>query len=191
MVIKNPAPYKALAKPFTRTSRVKSKAYIKTVPPKVVVKFVMGNASKYNVGGYRFKVFIISKEDSQIRDVALESGRAHFHRDIEENIGTDYYMAVSVAPHHILREHKQAAVAQADRMSQGMSLSFGKSVGKAARVHKGKALYTFGFNTEEDVRKFRGLYERTKSKFNMVTLFEVQDTQKPNKLLIKEAEAQA
>lgn len=177
MVIKNPAPYKALARPFTRVSRVKSQAYIKTVPANAVVKFVMGNSSKYNSNGYRFKVEVISKEDSQLRDVALESGRSHLHRDIEENIGTDYYMAVSVYPHHILREHKQAAVAQADRMSSGMSLSFGKSVGKAARVHEGKALFTFGFNLQEDVVKFRELYERTKSKFNMVTYLKVTDMQ--------------
>ena len=35
-------------------------------------------------------------------------------------------------PHQILRENKQATGAGADRVSQGMRLSFGKNVGTAA-----------------------------------------------------------
>jgi large subunit ribosomal protein L10e len=39
-------------------------------------------------------------------------------------------------PHQILRENKQATGAGADRVSQGMRLSFGKNVGTAARVKR-------------------------------------------------------
>lgn len=169
MVIKNPAPYKAIARPFTRNSRVKAKAYIKTIPPQAVVKFIMGDAAKFNRNGYKLKVEIISKQDAQVRDVALEAARNMFHRDIEAEIGMDYYMAVSVFPHHILREHKQAAVAQADRMSQGMSLAFGKSVGRAAQVYAGKSLFMFAFNTDEDIVKFRQIYGKAKQKFPCTT----------------------
>lgn len=173
MAIKNPAPYKSIQKPFTRNSKVRSKAYIKAVPQTAVVKFVMGNAAKFNEGRYPFIIRILSKESAQIRDVALEAIRNQIHRMLEKEVGSDYYMNVAVYPHHILREHKQAAVAQADRMSSGMSQSFGKAVGKAAQVQKGKELLIFAFNTESDVNKFRAIFKKVKPKFCMTTSLEV------------------
>lgn len=174
MTIKNPAPYKAIQRPFTRNSKVRSKAYIKTIPQTAVVKFVMGNASKFTQGKFPYIVSILSKEDAQIRDVALEAARNGFHRNIEKDIGMDYYMNVAVYPHHILREHKQAAVAQADRMSSGMSLSFGKSVGRAAQVRKGKPMFIFGFNTESDINKFRAILKKVRPKFCMTIALDIQ-----------------
>lgn len=174
MAIKNPAPYKAIARPFTRRSRVKSKGYIKTVPPSHLLKYAMGNQTKFDNEGYPFVVKVISKEDAQVRDVALESIRNHLHREIELQIGADYYFRVGVAPHHILREHKQAAVAQADRMSSGMSLSFGKSVGRAAQVKKGKDVFTFGFMNEEAVVKFREIFSNAKAKLPILTTIQVE-----------------
>ena len=47
-----------------------------------------------------------------------------------------YALRVHKYPHNILRENKQATGAGADRVSQGMRLSFGKNVGTAARVKK-------------------------------------------------------
>ncbi len=173
MVIKNPAPYKAIQRPFTRNSKVKSKAFIKSVPQTAVVKFIMGNGAKFNEDGFNFTIRIISKEDAQIRDVSLEAARMQFHRGLEKDVGTDYYMAVSIYPHQILREHKQAAVAQADRMSSGMSQSFGKSVGKAAQVFAGRPLFTFAFNNEADVNKFRALYKKIKPKFACRTSLDI------------------
>ena len=169
MAIKNPAPYKSIARAYTRHSRVSSKAYIRTVPPQAIVKFVMGDAAKFNKNGYNYLVEIKSKQDAQIRDVSVEAARNLLHREIGLDIGADYYMSVGVYPHHILREHKQAAIAQADRISSGMSLSFGKSVGRAAQVHKGKPLFTIAFNTAEDVRKFRPIYDKVKQKFACTT----------------------
>jgi len=174
MVIKNPAPYKVLQRPFTRSSKVRSKNFIKTVPQTAVVKFVMGNAKKFNSVGFPYTLKILSKEDAQIRDVALESTRKGFHREIENNIGTDYYMQVAVYPHHILREHKQAAVAQADRMSDGMRLAFGKSVGKAAQVRIGKPLFIFGFSSEDHINKFRKILKKIRPKFCMKIALDIQ-----------------
>jgi len=173
MVIKNPAPYRGIQMPFTRKSRVKSKAYIKTVPPSAIVKFAMGNNKKWNQNGFQYKAEIVSEVDCQIRDVALEASRQQLLRVLTEQLGNDFFMGVSVYPHHMLREHKQAAVAQADRMSQGMSLSFGKTVGRAAQVHKGKAIFTFGLNNEAAIVKVRNIYNKTKQKLPIVTRFEI------------------
>ncbi len=157
--------------PYTRKSRVRSQAYIKTVPPSSVVKFVMGDTKKWYKKGFHIKVEIIGEEDAQIRDVALEASRQQILRGITEHIGNDFYLLLGVAPHHILREHKQAAVAQADRMSQGMALSFGRTAGRAAQVQKGKPIFTIGLNNEEEVAKLREIYRQTRSKFPITTRF--------------------
>ena len=174
MAIKNPAPYRGIQRPYTRKSKVKSKAYIKAVPPSSVVKYVMGNTQKWYKKEFPFRVDIISEVDCQIRDVALEASRQQILREIGEQIGNDFYLNVAVAPHHILREHKQAAVAQADRMSQGMALSFGRTAGRAAQVHKGKSIFIIGLPTEQAVAKLRGIYNTTRAKMPVTTRFEVQ-----------------
>ena len=173
MAIKNPAPYRKIQLPYTRKSRVRGKAYIKTIPPNLIVKFVMGNSQKWYSNGYKFRVEVISEKDCQIRDAALEASRQQFLRGINEDIGLDFYFSVSAYPHHVLREHKQAAVAQADRMSSGMKLSFGRTVGRAAQIHKGKAIFTFGVNTENDTSKLRTIYKRVRPKLPIRTRFEI------------------
>lgn len=173
MTIKNPGPYRDLQMPYTRTSRVKSKAYIKTIPPPAVVKFVMGNTSKWYKNEFAYKIQIISKEDVQIRDAALEAARQQILRELTAVAGTDFYMCLAVAPHHILREHKQAAVAQADRMSQGMALSFGRTAGRAAQVHKNSPIFIFGLNSESAVVRLREIYKITRPKWPMTTRIEV------------------
>ena len=173
MAVKNPAPYRDFQQPYTRTSRVKSKAYIKTVPPKAVVKYCMGNSRKWNDNQFMYKAEVIAESSAQISDVAIEASRQQLLREITNQVGLDFFMGVSVAPHQIIREHKQAAVAQADRMSQGMALSFGRTCGRMARVPEGKSIFTFGLNTEEDVAKVRAIYKITRAKLPIVTRFEV------------------
>ena len=51
-------------------------------------------------------------------------------------------MKLRVYPQHVLRENKQATGAGADRVSEGMRLSFGKAVGTAARVAPGQEIFT-------------------------------------------------
>jgi len=173
MAIKNPAPYRKIQIPYTRKSRVKSKAYIKAVPPQAVVKFVMGNSRKWNTNGFAYKIRIIAEKNAQIRDAAIEASRQQILREITEQIGNDFYFAVSTYPHQVLREHKQAAVAQADRMSQGMALSFGRTAGRAAQVFRGHPIFTFGLNSEEAVSKLRKIYNITKAKLPITTSLKV------------------
>ena len=173
MVIKNPAPYKNFQRAYTRKSKVRSKGYIKAVPPSHLLKYAMGNQDKFNNGGFPYLVRVISNQEAQVRDVSLESIRNHLHREIEASIGSDYYFRIRAAPHQVLREHKQAAVAQADRISSGMSLSFGRAVGRAARVKKGKDFLIFGFMNTEDIVKFREIFAKAKTKLPVTVTIEV------------------
>ncbi len=47
---------------------------------------------------------------------------------------TDFYLYVTKYPHHVIRENKMMAFAGADRLQDGMRLSFGKPIGTAARI---------------------------------------------------------
>ncbi|MCK5235271.1 MAG: 50S ribosomal protein L16, partial [Candidatus Aenigmarchaeota archaeon] len=59
-----------------------------------------------------------------------------------------------VYPHNILREHAQAAVAQADRFYDGMRKPFGKPTGRAARLKEGQPILTIRTNKKyEDAAK--------------------------------------
>ncbi len=48
----------------------------------------------------------------------------------------NFYLKINVYPFHVIRENKMLAMAGADRLQQGMRLSFGVPSGRAARILK-------------------------------------------------------
>lgn len=140
--------YTPVKRSYTRKSKVRSKSYIKTIPPLKIAKFTMGDASGFDQGKYAWTVMLIMNEPVQIRDNAIESARQWAHRALEEKLKGNYYFTVSAYPHHILRENKMLTGAGADRMQTGMQLSFGKPVGRAAQINKGKAIFTVACHKE-------------------------------------------
>jgi large subunit ribosomal protein L10e len=105
--------------------------YMGGVPVPRITQFVLGNKTdKFPV-----QLNLIANERCQVRHNALESARITANRALEKSIGSaNYRFRVHVYPFHVLRENKQATGAGADRVSQGMRSSFGKTVGTAARV---------------------------------------------------------
>jgi len=164
MPLKRASAFRRMKRAYTRKARVKSKQYVKTIPPSRLVKYTMGNTAKYLSNGYPFVLQMISKDSLQVRDVAIESARKQIHHAIEEHIGNDFYFEVSLYPHQILREHAQAAVAQADRIFQGMSLSFGKCVSLAAQVKEGNPIFIVAVMTKEASQKARQILKDAKQK---------------------------
>ncbi|MFA6888158.1 MAG: 50S ribosomal protein L16 [Candidatus Woesearchaeota archaeon] len=131
--------YRRLERPYTRKSKYKNLSYVRSTPTNKVVKFDMGNYSKK----FPHKVLLVSKADIQLRHNAIESARMACIRKLEGNLGkSDFRFQVRVYPHHILRENPLAAGAGADRMSTGMQRSFGKCIGLAAQVRKGKTIFS-------------------------------------------------
>lgn len=123
--------YRTLERPFTRKSRFNEKSYLKSVPSLVIARFNMGNPRKQ----YGYRVQLRVKKALQIRHNALESARQTSNRMLEKALGTSgYSMMLMVYPHHALRENKLAAGAGADRMSMGMSLSYGTVISLAAQL---------------------------------------------------------
>ena len=150
--------------PYTRVSKKKNKAYIKTVPPQKIVKFVMGSTSDFEKGKYPHVLNVIATESAQIRNNALEACRQYINKKLDVDLGGQYYFKVVPYPHHVQRENKMLTGAGADRMQTGMQLSFGKTIGKAALVKKGSKIFVIGVANEKALQLVRKLLNQIRSK---------------------------
>ena len=141
--------------PYTR------KEYIGGVPGLRIVKFTMGNPNR----DYEYIVELLNLKDAQIRHNALEAARLAANRYLEKNLGRDNYLLQIVPyPHHILREKRRLAVAQADRFQDGMRRPYGKPAGTAARVKRGQRLMIVKVD-ENAVNIAREALRRASAKF--------------------------
>ncbi|MBJ28965.1 MAG: 50S ribosomal protein L16 [Euryarchaeota archaeon] len=115
--------------------------YTGGVPNNRILRYHMGNRKRAETGGFSITIELMADNACQIRDSALESARQVANSTIREEVGPmGYALRMHTYPHQILRENKQATGAGADRVSQGMRLSFGKNVGTAARVQKNQTV---------------------------------------------------
>ena len=155
---------KKKVRPYTRKSGKKKKSFIKAIPPSKIVKFSMGDRKGFANGKHKFSVKFISKERVQIRDNSLESCRTLLNKTLDKKAPGQYYFEIKVYPHHILRENKMAAGAGADRLSSGMSHSFGVTVGRAAIVNAGKEIFVVTTETEKNARDARDALKMIRTK---------------------------
>lgn len=130
--------YRTVKRAYTRKSKYKKKGFIKSVPSLLIVKFDMGNVKK----GFKCRTDLVSTQPIQIRQNALESARVVVQRRLVEKLGENYHMQVRAYPHHVLRENKMLTGAGADRMQTGMQLAFGRAIGLAAQIKKGKPIFS-------------------------------------------------
>jgi large subunit ribosomal protein L10e len=133
--------------------------YVKGVPGIRITFFDMGNPK----GDFPIEMSLVAQEAGQIRHNALEAARVAANRVLETKAGKDnYHFKLRVYPHQVLRENPMAVGAGADRISDGMSLAFGRPIGTAARVSAGQKLMTvkvtkeFGRVAKEALRRAMG-----------------------------------
>jgi large subunit ribosomal protein L10e len=131
-------------KPGKMYRNISKKAYTRRkymggVPGSKIVQFEMGNLSSE----FPLEAHLVVTESCQIRHTALEAARIAINRRLMKEVGRmNFHFKIRVYPHHVLRENKQATGAGADRVSEGMRLSFGKPVGTAARVESKQKIFT-------------------------------------------------
>jgi large subunit ribosomal protein L10e len=147
--------------PFTRNSKKKKKAYIKTIPPSKIVKFEMG---KKNLKKFKHNLKMISTEKVQIRHNALEACRQYINKKLDNEFIGQYFFKIIPYPHHIQRENKMLTGAGSDRMQTGMQLSFGKTTGKAAILKKESAIFFVAVENEKAIQFTRKIFKQIKSK---------------------------
>ncbi|HLD80402.1 MAG TPA: 50S ribosomal protein L16 [archaeon] len=156
--------YREITKPaYTRYAvNVQSRDYLKGAPASRVRTFIMGIPESINA--YNYKVSVVSPRAMQIRHEALESARLNMNNYISKKLAKIFYFArVLVYPHHVLRENKQMTGAGADRMQKGMAKSFGKKIGRAARVQEAQEILS-AWCFERDLAIITGGMERARHK---------------------------
>ncbi len=137
--------YRKVTNSYTRKSKVRSKAYIRAPPATKVVRYAMGELNKK----FSHSIKLVSKQTLQIRHNALESARLVVNRSLYTDLGNkNYSFSLVKYPHHILRENKMLSGAHADRLQSGMSHAFGKTVGLAAQIKTGSAIFEAKVNKE-------------------------------------------
>ena len=143
-----------VTKPARMYSKISGPAYTRRefmggVPYPKITTFTQGNQKK----DFAVEMRLIAKESCQIRHSALEAARVSVNRKLLESVGVDnYFLKIIPYPHHVIREHKMATGAGADRISSGMSMAFGRPVGTAARVHKDDVLLVARVNLDAAAR---------------------------------------
>ena len=130
--------YRRIERPYTRTSKYKGKSYIKISPNIKVIGFDLGSPKR----SFQYTLKLVSKDNLQIRDNALESAKQTSNKILETSLGlSGYHLKVKPYPYHVLRENPLASGAGADRFSTGMQKSFGKPLGNAAQIRTGDSIF--------------------------------------------------
>ncbi|MBT4377029.1 50S ribosomal protein L16 [archaeon] len=150
--------------PFTRVSKKRQKSFIKVVPPQKIVKFEMGKVTQYKNGKLPHVLTVVSTEKIQLRHNAMEACRQYINKKIDKELSGQYFFKIVPFPHHIQREHRMLTGAGADRMSSGMQLSFGKSMGKAAILKKEGKLFVIALPNDRSVTFTRKVIKQVNSK---------------------------
>ncbi len=142
--------YRTLERPYCRFSKYRKKAFVKARPGKKVIKFDMGNLVSQE-RSFPLKIELISKDSAQVRTNSIEAARIAILKRLEAKLGRKgFFFRIKAHPHHVIRENPLAAGAGADRLSTGMSHSFGKVIGTASRVTKGLTVMEVYVAKEEE-----------------------------------------
>ncbi|MDE1870988.1 MAG: 50S ribosomal protein L16 [Candidatus Micrarchaeota archaeon] len=113
------------------------KNYVRALPHTSLLVFNMG----VKKDTYDLEVTLRTEQPIQLRSNALEAARQTTNKYLESNIPQNFSFKVLVYPHNVIREHKMATGAGADRISRGMSQAFGRPTFIAARLKKGQAVF--------------------------------------------------
>ncbi len=166
--------YRRLERPYTRKSKYRALNYVRASPHNLIVKYAMGNYNKK----YSHKVELVSNADIQLRHNSIESARKSANKLLETKCTNNYSFTVRMFPHHVLRENPLASGAGADRMSTGMSMSFGKAIGIAAQVKKGKTIMEVHVD-EKDANTAKEAMRRAQCKYPMRCLINISKIVEP------------
>lgn len=113
--------------------------YMGGVPAPRINTFDLGTTN----GDFPIVMTLKFKEPCQVRHTSLEAARIAANRALSKGTTTaSFHLKIRPYPHIVLREHKMATGAGADRVSGGMRGAFGKAVGTAARMQSGDTVMT-------------------------------------------------
>ncbi|MFB6145438.1 MAG: 50S ribosomal protein L16 [Candidatus Nanohaloarchaea archaeon] len=147
--------------PYTRQSQKKKDNYIKGAPAPRVTQYIMGNRTKE----FSKTVTLRVSKGCSIRSEALEAGRIAANSYLNKILEPmeDYRLEIRPYPHHVLRYHPLAGIAQADRYYEGMRKPFGRPIGRAALVDDDQVIIQISVE-EGDIQEAKQALERANHK---------------------------
>ncbi len=123
--------YRRLKRPYARTEYIAGAPYVQ------IPRFELGNTKPRERARFDHVVELVTEEIGQIRANALEAARQMAYKYLSKYVtDPNFYLKINVYPFNVVRENKMLAMAGADRLQQGMRLSFGVPSGRAVRVLK-------------------------------------------------------
>ncbi|MBN2157141.1 MAG: 50S ribosomal protein L16 [Candidatus Lokiarchaeota archaeon] len=129
--------YKQIKRPAYQKKRSRShrKEYVRGGPDSVLRMYDTGNRKK-PLEEWDLSLGIKILKDVQLSHRTLEAMRTSLNRNLQKQLGrTGFLIRVRPHPWQMIRENKMMAFAGADRLQSGMRNSFGRVIGRAARVH--------------------------------------------------------
>jgi large subunit ribosomal protein L10e len=157
--------YRRIERAYTRISKYREEAFVRSRPHMLITKFDTGD-TKRQFETYKYNLNLLSNVDQQIRHNALEAARAVSNRILEQGVGkSGYHLRMRLYPHHILRENVMASGAGADRVSQGMSASFGKPMSTACQVRTGQSVIILGIDNKNHLEIAKKALKKASCKF--------------------------
>jgi large subunit ribosomal protein L10e len=148
--------------------------YMGGVPNCRIVQFDIGNLKQE----FPLRLSLHTEEAAQVRDIALEAARISAVRVLEAAAPNGFHLKVRRYPHQILREHKMATGAGADRISDGMRRAFGKPVGHAVRAPIGTPLLTV-YTTPDQLGAAKEALRKASHKLPVPTRVVIEDRSEP------------
>lgn len=148
-----------------KSERKPRKGYVKGIPGPRIQHFRQGNKN----GKYDMEYSLTANDDVQLKHTCLEAARIAAGKTLSKMVGDqNYYMMIRTFPHHVLRENAMATGAGADRFSAGMSKSFGRPLGLAARVYRDQKIMSV-FTTKDKEVDTKDALRKAKMKFPVCT----------------------
>ncbi len=128
--------YKQIKRPSYQKKRSRShrKEFVRGGPDSVLRMYDTGNRKK-PIGDWDLSLGIRILRDCQLSHRTLEAIRTSLNRNLQKYLGREAFL-IRIRPHpwQMIRENKMMAFAGADRLQSGMRNSFGRVIGRAARV---------------------------------------------------------
>ncbi len=149
--------------------------YIHSKPPTRVTRFTLGDTGL----DYEYKITMVAPHSVKLSAKSLEAARVTANKVLRIEAGMNFMLKVVTYPHEIMRAHKFMGFAGADRLSQGMRRSFGKSTERAAMVDANQIILAI-FSMQSGVEIAKKALTRASKKLPVPCLIEVEALKKAN-----------
>ncbi len=147
--------------------------YVHSMPQPMIKKFTLGDTK----AEYSFIALLKATSPGEIGSGSLEAARVTANKVLEKN-GGSFLLKVLVYPHEVVREHKFMGFAGADRLSRGMTKSFGRPATRAAKVISGQTIIAI-YAKSDSVDVAKAALKRASKKFPLPYEIMVEEMQDP------------